>query len=80
MKTFEITKQRAGQDKKSVLEIYANDFEGAKKEFISKMTSNLFFDEETNSWKDECGNEVWGFSDDNTRFSEDVYTWELKEV
>lgn len=80
MKTFVVTKKRDGQSAKEVYDIYANSLEEAKNEFKSKMTSDdLFYDEKTGTYTDECGNEVWGFSNDNMKFSEDVYTWELIE-
>lgn len=80
MKIFEITKKRAGQSAKSVLDIYANDLEDAKKQFKEKMTSDLYYDEEKDIYTDECGNEVWGFFNNEMGFNEDVYTWELKEL
>lgn len=40
MSTFKILKKRDGQDWKEVSDIYANDFESAKKQFAHNMTKD----------------------------------------
>ena len=83
MKTYTITKKRAGEHKaKEIYDFSANSLAEAKKEFKSRMISDLymaFYDEKNNIYKDEQGMEIWGFSNDGMRFSEDVFTWELIE-
>ena len=80
MKTYTITKKRAGEHKARLfLDIYANSLKEAKEEFKNKMTSDLYYDEKNNIYKDEQGMEVWGFSNNGMKFYEDVFIWELIE-
>jgi hypothetical protein len=78
MKNLVITKKRDGQEAKIVHNLYTFDLNEAKKEFKRMMTSDLY-EQEDGSYQDECGNEVWGFGNDDMWFKEDVYTWELVE-
>ena len=77
-KTFTVTKKRDGQSAKFHTEFDHYSMEEAKEKFKKMMIEDLF-EQEDGTYQDECGNEVWGFSDDGTVFSEDVYTYELTE-
>lgn len=79
MKTYTIKKKRDGQCFEFFGEITANSWQEAKRKFIKMMTINLY-QQEDGTYQDECGNEVWGFRDDNATFSEDVYTYTIKKI
>jgi len=79
LQNYVITKERDGQGKGYFNVIRAFRFSDAKKDFHNLMLSDLY-EQSDGTIKDECGNEVWGFTNDGKSFSDDVWTYELLTI
>ncbi|MBE7649258.1 hypothetical protein [Tenacibaculum finnmarkense] len=89
LQDFNIYKMRAGQGYKLVGSVYTDTFDNAKKEFASNCYNDLLNGKHGDNFIEEeegvfCEGELFFDKEDLkegiTSFTEDVYTWELRNT